>query len=100
MPVYDARSTDPKFTWSAQVFENLDEHFKRWDGEIPASSFATVGYSVQIFKANDKLPDLYRKNPNEPEDMWKVTNYVQWVLVLGTPPGWMDPVRGWVEANE
>ena len=100
MPVYDARATDSKFIWTAEVFENLEAHFKIWEGEVPSSSFAAVGYCVQIFKANDKLPEVYRKNPKEPEDMWKVTNYVQWVLVFGTPPGWMDPVRGWVELIE
>jgi len=100
VPVYDACTTDSKFIWTAKVFENLKEHFKIWEGEVPSSSFTVVGYCVQIFKANDKLPEVYCNNPKELEDMWKVANYVQWVLVFGTPLGWMDPVCGWVELNE
>jgi hypothetical protein len=79
------------------VFANLGEHFNRWVGEIPSSSFAITGYVVQIFKASDKLPEAYRTNKKEAEEMWKISLLVQWVIVLATPPGWMDPVRGWVE---
>jgi len=100
VPVYDGRLIDSKFEWTAQVFENLDDHFMMWNGEVPLSSFAIIGYSVQFFKANDKLPAIYRNKAEEEEDMWKIYNYIQWVIVLGTPPGWMDPVHGWVEGDK
>ena len=100
VPVYDARSVDAKFEWTAQVFENLGQHFKVWPGEVPSTSFAAVGYGIQIFKANDKLPEEYRAVKGQPEDMWKITNYVHWVILFATPTGWMDPVRGWVEGDE
>jgi len=81
------------------VFENLGQHFQLWAGEVPLTSFVAVGYGIQIFKANDKLPDEYCEVKGQPEDMWKVTHYVHWVILFGTPPGWMDPVRGWVEGD-
>ena len=100
VPVYDAHSIDTNFEWSANVFKNLGDHFQFWDGEVPLNSFAVVGYCVQIFKANDKLPAEYRRKPDVSEDMWKVRFLVQFILVLATPPGWMDPVWGWVEGND
>ncbi|KIM40844.1 hypothetical protein M413DRAFT_27974 [Hebeloma cylindrosporum] len=100
VPVYDARSIDAKFQWSADVFENLSDHFKLWSGEVPSTSFVAVGYGVQFYKANDKLPEVYREIANKPEDMWKVTHYIHWVLLFATPRGWMDPVHGWVEGDE
>jgi hypothetical protein len=100
VPVYDARFVDAQFEWTADIFENLGEHFKLWDREVPSTSFAAVGYGVQIFKGNDKLPEVYRANKDQVEDMWKVTNYIHWVLLFATPPGWMDPDRGWVDGEE
>lgn len=100
VPVYDARSVDAQFEWTAQVFENLGQHFKAWPGEVPSTSFVAIGYGVQFFKTNDKLPEEYRSVQGQPEDMWKVTPYIHWVLLFATPTGWMDPVRGWMEGNE
>ena len=100
MPVYDACSVDTKFQWTVSIFKNLGQHFQLWEGEIPSTSFAMVGYGVQIFKANDKLPEDYHEVKSQPEDMWKITNYVHWVILFATPQGWMDSVHGWVEGNK
>jgi hypothetical protein len=66
--VYNASGKN--FEYSAETFNNLSSQFPIYDGEVPYGSLAVICYSCHIFKNGAE---------------WRVTNYAQWVLLLGVP---------------
>lgn len=61
VPVYDARSLDKDFEWSASVFSNPAHYFPlfpfsefpEYHGKIPPNSLITVGFVTQIYCTPD-----------------------------------------------
>jgi len=85
VPVYDGRAWNFSFARFFQYFSerfksNMSSKgkpvsknaFKEWEGEVPAGSFAMVGYTVSTFTNSSGLKS--------------VSCNIQFVIVVGTPP--------------
>ncbi|KAF8193818.1 hypothetical protein BJ912DRAFT_1057487 [Pholiota molesta] len=69
-PILVYNASGKNFEYTAETFNNLSSQFVLYDGEVPYGSLAVICYSCHI-----------SKNGSE----WRVTNYAQWVLLLGVP---------------
>jgi hypothetical protein len=67
VPVYDARGCE--FSFNAEIFDTLADHFPLLDGEIPKYSFAVVAYLTQVHKMSGK---------------WHLFTYPVWVLLMAS----------------